>query len=53
MPVPKKPAKKGRIKKKEKKKKDPYDEVVDELIKYDEGTPSRDPKYEYGEMEDE
>jgi len=35
--------------KKEKKKKDPYDEVVDELLKYEEGTPTKDPKYEYGD----
>ncbi|MEM4244773.1 MAG: hypothetical protein QW404_03300 [Candidatus Nanoarchaeia archaeon] len=33
----------------EKKKKDPYDEVVEELQKYNEGCEPVDPKYEYGE----
>lgn len=36
--------------KKKKEKQDPYDEVVDELLKYEEGTPPKDPKYEYGDM---
>lgn len=52
MPIPKNTVQKNRMKKKEKKK-DPYEEVVEELRKYEEGTEPKDPKYEYGEMEDE